>query len=62
MLFVPMLQAVAAIPQENYERSPAYLSEPLSVRLQRLTENQVEVWFGLLGFNASATARVISRR
>ena len=41
MLFVPMLQAVAAFRQENYERSPAFSSEPVSVRL-RLTENQVE--------------------
>ena len=31
MLFVPMLQAVAAFRQENYERRPVYSSEPVSV-------------------------------
>ena len=41
MLFIPMLQAMAAFRQENYERSPAYSSEPVNVRL-RLTDNQVE--------------------
>ena len=34
-MFVPMLQAVAAFRQENYERSCAYSSEPVSVQARR---------------------------
>jgi hypothetical protein len=41
MLFVPMFQAGAAFRQENFERRPAYSSEPVSVRLG-LTEEQLD--------------------